>query len=46
MKIRPEDEQKYNSPWNIAVNFTLDMSLKVSEIAGMLVEYTKVQMAI
>jgi len=36
LKIRSGDEQKYNSPWNIAVDFDLDMSFAPHEIAGML----------
>jgi hypothetical protein len=32
-------EQMLNSPWNIAVDFDIDMSLSVSEIASMLQEY-------
>ena len=31
----------FNSPWNIAVNFEVDMSFKPDEIATMLVEYEK-----
>ena len=38
-KIRPEDDHKMNSPWNIAVDFTIDMSFSAKEIAGMLQEY-------
>ena len=38
-KLRPEEEGKENSPWNIAANFTIDMSLSVSGIRGMLEEY-------
>jgi hypothetical protein len=38
-KIRPEDEHKENSPWNIAADFTIDMSLSESGIQGMLNEY-------
>ncbi|MBR1744023.1 MAG: AAA-like domain-containing protein [Lachnospiraceae bacterium] len=38
-KIRPEEAHKVNSPWNIAVDFTLDMSFSVDGIAGMLSEY-------
>jgi hypothetical protein len=40
-KIRPEDEQKYNSPWNIAVNFEVDLSFKAIEIETMLKEYAE-----
>lgn len=39
LKLRADDEKKYNSPWNIAVDFRLDMRFSVSEIAGMLQEY-------
>ena len=38
-KIRPDDEQKVNSPWNIAADFTIDMSLSEAGIKGMLDEY-------
>lgn len=38
-KIRPEDTAKFNSPWNIAADFTIDMSLSASGIKGMLDEY-------
>ena len=38
-KIRPEDEHKVNSPWNIAADFDIDMSLSESGIQGMLSEY-------
>ena len=38
-KIRPEDEHKVNSPWNIAADFEIDMSLSKEGIAGMLLEY-------
>lgn len=38
-KIRPEGEHKYNSPWNIAADFKIDMSLSREGIAGMLKEY-------
>jgi len=39
LKIRNEDEHQYNSPWNIAVPFDVDMSLHADGIAGMLAEY-------
>ena len=39
LKIRKEDEHQYNSPWNIAVPFDVDMSLSAEGIAGMLAEY-------
>ena len=38
-KIRPGDEHKENSPWNIAADFTIDMSLSENGIRGMLGEY-------
>lgn len=40
-KIRPEDEHRYNSPWNIASKFTVDMSFSVQDIKGMILEYNK-----
>ncbi len=41
LKLRSQDEEKYNSPWNIAVNFKVDMSLNTGEIESMLIEYCK-----
>ena len=38
-KIRPDEESKVNSPWNIAADFTIDMSLSETGIKGMLDEY-------
>ena len=38
-KIRPEEEHKVNSPWNIAADFDIDMSLSAAGIRGMLDEY-------
>ena len=38
-KIRPEDDSKENSPWNIAADFDVDMSLSEVGIKGMLDEY-------
>jgi hypothetical protein len=39
-KIRPDTEtNKYNSPWNIAAEFKVDMSFNVEEIESMLVDY-------
>ena len=38
-KIRPEDSHKTNSPWNIAADFNIDMSLSCDGIKGMLEEY-------
>ena len=39
LKIRTEEEHQYNSPWNIAVPFDVDMSLSATGISGMLAEY-------
>lgn len=39
LKLRPESEQQYNSPWNIAAKFKIDMSFSSSQIKGMLEEY-------
>ncbi|AGK98522.1 AAA family ATPase [Clostridium pasteurianum] len=41
LKIRDDYEKKYNSPWNIATNFKVDMSFNAEEIATMLKEYSK-----
>ena len=38
-RIRPEDYGRENSPWNIAADFTIDMSLSETGIKGMLDEY-------
>ncbi len=39
VKIRPEQEHKLNSPWNIAAKFCVDMSFSVNDITGMLEDY-------
>ena len=39
LKIRPDEEHQYNSPWNIAAKFKIDMSFSPSQIAAMLEEY-------
>lgn len=41
LKLHPEEESKYNSPWNIAADFDVDMSFSVTGIAGMLEEYER-----
>ena len=41
LKIRPDEEHKYNSPWNIASDFDVDMSFSREEIITMLDDYTK-----
>ena len=38
-KIRPDEEHKINSPWNIASKFKVEMSFSIQDIAGMLEEY-------
>ena len=43
LKLRPDEERKYNSPWNIAVDFPIDMSLSVPEISSMIREYEEEQ---
>ncbi len=40
-EIRPDDERTYNSPWNIAADFRVDMSLAPHEIESMLEDYTR-----
>ena len=39
LKMRPEEQYQYNSPWNIAAPFDVDMSLQADGIAEMLAEY-------
>lgn len=39
LKLRNDDERKYNSPWNIAVNFNVDMNCNTKEIESMIIEY-------
>lgn len=39
LKLRPDEERQYNSPWNIAADFDIDMSLSAEQIAVMLDEY-------
>ena len=38
-KLRPDEAHKVNSPWNIAADFNIDMSLSEPGIRGMLDEY-------
>ena len=38
-KIRPESAHSYNSPWNIAADFEIDMSFSATEIEAMLGGY-------
>ena len=39
LKVRPDSDHQYNSPWNIAVAYTTDMSLPTDGIQQMLQEY-------
>ena len=39
LKIPPDAEKKYNSPWNIAADFNVDMTFHPEEIAQMLGDY-------
>lgn len=39
LKLRPESEHQYNSPWNIAADFDIDMSFSSGQIKSMLEEY-------
>lgn len=39
LKIRPDEEHQYNSPWNIAAYFDIDMDFSTEQIADMLYEY-------
>ena len=41
LKLRPNEEEKLNSPWNIAAEFKVDMNLQPSEIKPMLDEYAQ-----
>ncbi len=38
-KIRPDTAHRYNSPWNIAADFNIELSFTSKDIAGMLSEY-------
>lgn len=39
LAIRDEGDARFNSPWNIAVKFDIDMSFSAADIKTMLVEY-------
>ena len=39
LKLRPESEHQYNSPWNIATDFDMEMSFSREQISAMLQEY-------
>ncbi len=40
-KIRSDEERKYNSPWNIAIDFNVDLSFSAQQIETMLVDYSQ-----
>lgn len=39
LKIRPDEDHQYNSPWNIAGKLEIDRSFSSEQIASMLEEY-------
>lgn len=39
LKLRPDEDRQYNSPWNIAADFNIDMSFSSGQIEDMLGEY-------
>lgn len=39
LKIRPDSEHQYNSSWNIAAQFKMNMNFSAEQIAAMLNEY-------
>lgn len=41
LKTEPGNGCRYNSPWNIADDFNIDMRFRADEIAGMLAEYER-----
>ncbi len=41
LKIRPEEKSTYNSPWNIAISYDIDMTFKAKQIETMLVDYVE-----
>ncbi len=43
LKLRPDEETKYNSPWNIAADFNVVMELQPHEIVPMLQDYAAEQ---
>ena len=36
LKLRTEEEHQYNSPWNIAADFDIDMNFSTDQITDML----------
>jgi hypothetical protein len=41
LKIRTDDEQKLNSPWNIASDYKVDLNLQAAEIVPMIEAYSQ-----
>src|SRR3989339_266870 len=41
LKLQPNQEIKFNSPWNIATEFEVEMSFNAKKISTMLIEYEK-----
>jgi hypothetical protein len=41
LKLRPNEEQKLNSPWNIASEYNVDLNFSAAEIKPMLVDYVQ-----
>lgn len=41
LKLRPEEEAKFNSPWNVAVDFAVNMSFSPDDISTMLRDYER-----
>ncbi|MDM8515909.1 hypothetical protein QUF76_06895 [Desulfobacterales bacterium HSG16] len=41
LKLRHHEEQTYNSPWNIAADFLVDLSFQPAEISTMLHDYAQ-----
>lgn len=39
LRLKADEEKTYNSPWNIATEFDIDMSFSAKEISTMLIEY-------
>lgn len=39
LKFRPDEEHRYNSPWNIAADFDIEMAFSANQIENMLLEY-------
>ncbi len=43
LKLRGDQVAQYNSPWNIAADFEVEMSFRPHEIAPMLVDYSQAE---